>query len=219
MQGLQVCTLIDIEGCVLANLKLILLLLLWAGAISGGIYQLLIYGTTPGDEARPPVTWPAATALPIQDRSPQLIMIAHPHCGCSRASLGELASIMAKFQNQIEATVLFYSPTDRDQNWIKTDIWNSAQSIPGVRAIADRDGAIAKLFNAKTSGQTLLYDRKGKLLFWGGITSSRGHSGDNFGRDSIVAALKSEKPQFTHTATFGCHLLGKAEQTQDMEKS
>ncbi len=176
--------------------------------VASGLYQLLLYETKPGEAVTPPVQWPAEVAFVAKPKAHQLVMIAHPKCACSKASLGELAIIMGKFQNQVEATVLFYAPSERESEWAKSDLWQTAQSIPGVRAVADKDGAIAKLFNAKTSGETLLYDHTGRMIFWGGITSSRAHSGDNAGRAAIIAALRAEEPEFEHTAVFGCHLFG-----------
>ena len=55
--------------------------------------------------------------------------------------------------------------------------------------LRDDDGAEARRFGAETSGQTLLYDEHGALLFSGGITGARGHAGDNAGRASLVALL------------------------------
>ena len=54
-------------------------------------------------------------------------------------------------------------------------------------------------FGAETSGQTLLYDRDGRLLFSGGTTGSRGHDGDNAGFASHPDAPRSaaDEPQAT----------------------
>jgi hypothetical protein len=41
------------------------------------------------------------------------MMFAHPQCECSRASLGELAIIMAQGRGQVNASVFFLSPAYR----------------------------------------------------------------------------------------------------------
>ena len=61
--------------------------------------------------------------------------------------------------------------------------------FPGVSVSSDQEGFEAKNFQSTTSGYVLLYDANGRLLFQGGITGSRGHSGENSGRDAIEAIL------------------------------
>ena len=73
--------------------------------------------------------------------------------------------------------------------------------------ILDDDGREARLFHAATSGQAVLYDPQGRLLFSGGITASRGHSGDNAGRSSIVSLVHAGVPDRTETSVFGCPLF------------
>ena len=52
--------------------------------------------------------------------------------------------------------------------------------------------AAASWNRSKTSGQVVVYDAKGALLFSGGITAARGHMGDNAGRDRITALLRGD---------------------------
>ncbi len=66
----------------------------------------------------------------------------------------------------------------------------------------DADGREARHFGAATSGQTLLYDERGTLVFSGGITGARAHAGDNVGRQSLVALLNREPP--AHAAAPMC---------------
>jgi len=63
------------------------------------------------------------------------------------------------------------------------------------------------LFRIETSGDLVLYDADGRLLFHGGITSARGHSGDNLGRSAIQALLWKEPAQTASTSSFGCPLF------------
>jgi hypothetical protein len=134
-------------------------------------------------------------------------MLVHPHCPCSRASIGELAAIMAHSQGRLRAYVLFLKPAGFSDGWEKTDLWESAVSIPGVYAITDERGDEARHFHAATSGQTLLYDKDGQLLFSGGITASRGHFGDNAGRSAIVSLVNAGSAEEVDTAVFGCPLF------------
>jgi hypothetical protein len=104
--------------------------------------------------------------------------------------------------------VLFVHPDAAPADWEKTDLWQSAAAIPGVSVFTDTNGVEAQRFGAQTSGQTILYDAQGKLLFQGGITAGRGHEGDNAGEDSIVALVHGEEPVVRKTPVFGCPLCG-----------
>jgi hypothetical protein len=140
-------------------------------------------------------------------------MIVHPHCPCSRASVGELARIMAVCQGWAAARVLFVKPAGFEPDWVRTDLWDSAAAIPGVEVVRDDDGRMARGFGAKTSGDTLLFDAKGELLFHGGITEARGHWGDSSGQAAIIALVGAQKsPADERTASvdtlvFGCPLF------------
>ncbi len=175
--------------------------------VSIGLWVIWGYENAPGVVAKPPLHWPADSQIqPSQGRA-TLVMLAHPHCPCTRASIGELASLMAHTQGRVTAYVLFLKPAGVSDNWEKTDLWQSAARIPGVKPLMDDDGAEARRFHAATSGQTVLYDAEGRLLFSGGITGSRGHSGDNAGRSAIVSLLGDGAAERAETFVFGCPLF------------
>jgi len=182
----------------------------WVCAVGAGFRMLLAYEHTPGEGARAPDQWPNASEIVRPPGRATLIMLAHPQCPCTRASIGELAILMARVHKSVSAYVLFVSPSDLAESWPRTDLWESAAAIPGVRTIADHDGREARLFHAATSGQTLVYDATGRLTFSGGITDARGHSGDNAGRTAIVSLLTTGTSDQRTTPVFGCSLLGAA---------
>ena len=179
----------------------------WLVIVGFGISILWGYENTPGVAAEPPRQWPVDSKVqPALDHA-TLLILAHPHCPCTRATIGELGSIMAHTQGRLTAYVVFLKPPGFSEDWEKSDLWQSAASIPGVKTIIDNDGAEADRFHAATSGQTLLYDAGGRLLFSGGITASRGHSGDNAGRDAIVSLVNAGVAERTETLVFGCPLF------------
>jgi hypothetical protein len=181
---------------------------LWISSVGFGMSLLWRYSNTPGHGATPPPDWPADVPIePAKERS-TLVMFAHPNCPCSRASIGELAIIMARSPEKLDAHVFFYFPVHESSAWARTDLWDSAKSIPGVHVIEDPGGAIALRFGAFTSGQTLLYNPDGRLVFNGGITAARGHSGDNNGRHAILALLRGGAEERSVTPVFGCSLRG-----------
>jgi hypothetical protein len=180
---------------------------LWILMICTGTGLLWSYERTPGIAATALEQWPADSPLRHALDSATLVMLAHPHCPCTRASLGELARLMAQSQGRVKAYVLFVKPSGFPVGWEKTDLLASASAIPGVTVVRDDEGVEAVRFRAATSGQTMLYDAEGKLLFSGGITSARGHEGDNAGRSSIVSLLTTNEPGEKETPVFGCPLF------------
>lgn len=172
---------------------------------------LVDYENAPGLAGDTPALWPENAEIRRSEERATLVMLTHPHCSCSRASVDQLALIMARFQKQVEAYVLFYSPSGRELDWSKSELWQQASMIPGVKTISDIDGRTVKHFNAHTSGHTVLYDIDGKLVFSGGITPSRAHSGDNAGRSAITAFLSKHLPQRAKTFVFGCDIFNPEE--------
>jgi hypothetical protein len=187
-------------------------LLVWIPAVTYGFVLLLQYSSTPGSVASPPAVFPQAAPVTRNANRSTLLLFAHPQCPCSRASMGELARIMALAGNRLDANVFFYSSSLQPETWVKSDLWKQAGEIPGVNVLADPGGTIAQNFGARTSGHTLFYQANGNLGFSGGITAARGHSGDNAGRDVIVALLRGETTSIgalpAMTKVFGCSLGG-----------
>jgi hypothetical protein len=189
----------------------VVLVAVWLPLVIGGLIGLWNYSTTPCDPGNPPASWPTASQLPPCAGAMTLVMVVHPHCPCSRASIGELAELMAHMQQQLHAWVLFVRPHDFDENWAETDLWHDAQAIPGVHTLTDYDGREARRFGAATSGETLLYDASGHLLFAGGVTSARGHFGDNAGITAIFDRVDNASARrFARAAVYGCPLFAPA---------
>lgn len=175
-------------------------------ALAFGMRVLFKYETTPGRSGPVASTWPAVSVVPRQADKPTLLMFAHPHCPCTRASVGELAQIMAHSLGKVNAYVLFVKPTSAGPDWDDTDLRASAAAIPGVTVVTDENGREASRFGAETSGHTLVFDRYGALLFTGGITASRGHAGSNAGATAVLAALNQQPLERGRTPVFGCSL-------------
>jgi hypothetical protein len=191
------------------RLRLILFIstVFWLLLVVVGLLVLWNYENTPGVAAQPPLRWPADSRIQRAPDGATLVILVHPHCPCTRATIGELALLMAHTQGRLTAYVLFLKPAGFSDDWEKTDLWQSAVDIPGVNAIVDDGGTEARRFHAATSGQTILYDADGRLLFSGGITASRGHSGDNAGRSAIVSLVNAGSAEQEETFVFGCPLF------------
>jgi hypothetical protein len=182
----------------------------WIGTVAFGMRALFQYENTPGRVGVLSQAWPGGQIERANDR-PTLIMLAHPHCPCTQASIGELAQLMARLQGKVAAYVLFVKPKEAGGDWEHTDLRRSAEAIPGVKVVFDSDGVEAHRFGAETSGHTQLFSPDGRLLFSGGITASRGHAGDNAGESAIVALVNNQTPLRTETLVFGCALANPAE--------
>lgn len=191
---------------------------LWLLTICTGIGVLWSYNSTPGVAPAALEQWPADSRIRRADDRATLVMLAHPHCPCTRASLGELARLMAQAQGRAQAYVLFVKPSDFPDGWEQTDLLTSASAIPGVTVVRDDEGVEAGRFRAATSGQTMLYDAGGKLLFSGGITGARGHEGDNAGRAAVVSLLTADEAGQAGTPVFGCPLFAEAAECRTGEE-
>ena len=182
--------------------------LLWIVTLGAGLSLMWRYENAPGlDLHTAPKTWPLSSRIVPSKGRPLLVMMLHPQCPCSMASLGELALIMARAQGTLDAHVVFYKAPGTAPDWHETDSWRAASRIPGVSLNLDPERAEQRRFGAATSGHTLFFDRDGVLQFSGGITPSRGHSGDNAGRTAIISLLMQAQPERRSTFVFGCSLL------------
>lgn len=198
----------------------------WVLAVGAGMGILLRYESRPGAPASPrSERWPEQSALRRAPGRATLVMVAHPRCPCTRASLAELARLMIRCGDRVSAHVLFVLPPGKGAAWGRTDLWRSARAIPGVDARLDPGGIEARrCFGAATSGQTFLYHENGRLLFRGGITAARGHEGDNAGSDAVAALVRDAG---AHRATgaapastpvFGCALFDRVVQAGEVSQ-
>ena len=180
---------------------------LWVVAVATGFAFLLKYKTTPaGDQGRPPELWPTASAIPRNPDGATLLMFVHPRCPCTQASISELARLLAAAPADISTEVIVAQPDGTPDGWTDTELVRRASAISGVHVLRDAHGREAARFRAVASGLAVLYDRNGRRVFSGGITSSRGHEGDSFGQRRLLAALSGRTPDRDESPVFGCAL-------------
>ncbi|RYZ78399.1 MAG: hypothetical protein EOP04_29790 [Proteobacteria bacterium] len=189
---------------------------LWITAVGYGFDKLWTYSALAGSAATAQDSWPTTSQLPSNRDLPTLVMIIHPQCACSRASLQVLKSILPKISGQFHVQLLFYAPSSMPLAWAKSDIWESAEGLPGVHTFLDKDGVEAKLFGASTSGQVLLFGKSGDLLFSGGITASRGHEGESTGSLALIDWVRTGFSLVRSTPVFGCHIFKNSDTTASM---
>ena len=68
----------------------------WLALAGAGSWAMMRYENAPGAAGRPPREWPGASRLERGVDQPTLVLVAHPHCPCTRATLGELAILLAR---------------------------------------------------------------------------------------------------------------------------
>jgi hypothetical protein len=175
----------------------------WTGTVMAAYQAIRRFESTPGAAAIAPKSWPAHSSVPRTRGAWTLVMLVHPHCSCSRASVKELEAVLEKAPRSVRPYVLVYRPSEFPAGWERTDVYTAATRLRRARVLIDHDGAEARLFGGFTSGQTFLYDAGGTLRFEGGITSLRGHAGLNSGRAEIIRIADTRAGNGTHPV-FGC---------------
>jgi len=182
---------------------------LWLGLIGAGWVIVTDYSSRPAPVGNVPEVWPADAPFGPDATRMTLVMFVHPRCSCSRASLRELAYIMARARHNLTAHIFFYQPAHRPDTWIETDLWHYARTIPFTTVHRDPDGKLAKRFGALASGQVVLFRPDGRRVFYGGITAGRGHEGPNPGRNQVLHLVREGVGTTDHTAVWGCLIQDK----------
>ena len=119
----------------------------WLAATGIAFGAMNEYAGRPGVAASAPTSWPVESRLPRTSGRATLVMIAHTKCPCTRASLHELARLMARAGTHAEAFVVFVGPRDEQARGL-LDLRETARAIPGVRVVEDEREA--HLFGAFT---------------------------------------------------------------------
>lgn len=176
---------------------------IWASTVTAAFRAIRQFESTPGQAAIAPASWPTRSSIPHPDGAWTLVMLVHPHCSCSRASISELEAVLEKAPRSVRPYVLVYRPHEFPAGWERTDVYASATRLRRTHVLIDKDGAEAALFGGFTSGQTFLYDGEGRLRFEGGITLLRGHAGLNSGRADIIHIANTQSGKGKHPV-FGC---------------
>ena len=188
---------------------MVLILAIGIGAISA-------YKTPP-----PPATpqliqaWPADSSLVRDPVTPTLIMFAHPRCECTKGSLIQLRDLMPRLEGRVRPYILFAKSAGGPEA-SPTENQTLAASIPGVTILPDDAAQEADRFGVTTSGQIVLYDAGGRLLFSGGIAPLHEYQGETPLVRGLLAAVASASGESAPgaqvqmpNAVFGCALHGK----------
>lgn len=178
----------------------------WVLLVGAGSAWLSHYGSQPGPSGAVPTVWPAADMLPRSAARATVVVVAHPRCACSRATVRELERVLARRPGKADVHIVFFKPAHESDAWLDGALWLNAQQLPQATVHIDTGGALARRFGALTSGHVLVYTPEGRLAFSGGITPGRGHEGASPGRSAVLAILAGATPDYSETPVYGCLL-------------
>lgn len=181
--------------------------LIWLVALIVVQVTVVKYESTPATAQKVAAAWPQGTSIWRAPQGTTLVLLAHPQCPCTRATMTELEKILAQTQGHLAVRALFFKPKQAAPSWVTTGLWSRANALPGAVSVVDEDGRMARKFHLRTSGEVAVFNAEGQLLFQGGITLARGHEGDNAGEDAVVQLVTTGHSSTTHTPVFGCEVL------------
>lgn len=179
----------------------------WAAALLVGGYLFTGYSLDAQTSLRAVEHWPASSRLPVYDNEFHAVIFVHPKCVCSRSTLVELKRALGRSKTVPNISCVFYCPADHDPKWAQDELWELAQGVQKSARIIDLDGEEAKKFGVQISGHVMLFGRSNEQIYSGGITSARGHEGDNLGGMMLSAFLDGENPSGIQPPPFGCRLF------------
>src|SRR2546430_17192775 len=78
---------------------------IWVTAGVSGQRVMLNYDYTAATAGGPPSKWPHESLLPRTRGVPTIVVVAHPHCPCSRATVEQLDRLIARLQGHGSAVV------------------------------------------------------------------------------------------------------------------
>lgn len=179
----------------------------WLILIAIGSLGVASVSMVPGKNANAPTMWPIRSTLERSHDTSTLVMLLHPKCSCSSASLDQLARILTKARTSVKSILLFSVPDKLAEDWDQNSLLNMASEIKGAQVVRDINGQETARFGSFTSGEVLLYDRNGRLTFEGGITASRGERGPAESAHSLETLINFPSPQTKRFSVFGCELV------------
>jgi hypothetical protein len=185
-------------------------ILSWLASVATGMAVLSTYAGTAGGPATAPDHWPPDSTVTRLAGLPTLLVFAHPHCPCTRATLGEIDWVLAHASRRADVHVLLWDSENAHDAAAEPPLAALAAAIPTVHVVKDTGGREAARFGVATSGQVLLYDTDARLRFAGGVTGARGHAGANAGRERLLAHLSAAPADGEAAPVFGCALGGPA---------
>ena len=179
----------------------------WAMALLVGGYLLTDYSLDAQTKAKSVANWPESCRLPVFEGELHVVVFMHPKCVCSRSTLVELKRALQRTKAAPQISFVFYCPADQELAWAQDELWALTEGVKNSEPMVDLNGDEAKKFGVQVSGHVMLFGQSNERIFSGGITSARGHEGDNLGGRMLAAFLDGENPPGAEPPPFGCRLF------------
>ena len=172
---------------------------LWIGTIVASFGALERYSLQAGPAGAPAVGAPAWLRAHQKGHRPLLALVIHPLCPCTDASLAEVRDFMVRSEGRCDVLIVQVS----DSAALEV-----GQTIAGttISTLRDRDGSIARLLGARTSGDSVFVDAEGRLRFQGGITIARGHRGESPAQLALLDLVDGRTATLCVSPVYGCSL-------------
>jgi hypothetical protein len=184
---------------------LLLTLAIWASLIAVGCWWSVSYAFTSGQLAEAPTIWPSHS-LTLKRGGFTMVVFLHPRCKCSVATMEQIEKIVSAHPRKLFTYFIFTVRGGAEKSWMESDLLQRARRVENAEVLLDSRGLYAAEFGAYTSGEAILYGKNGKRRFYGGVTISRGHSGESPGTEAIEAILEGYDDSESVPPVFGCSL-------------
>lgn len=165
----------------------------WFGCVAVVAYFAMSWSYRPG-EGR------SKKPEPINGNGLRAVMLVHPDCPCTEASLNVYRNAVLSSGRPIETLIVIPGSRRTSRNIAL------AHNIPNAKVEFSSPEAIQRKFGISTSGHLLVWSGK-KLVFSGGVTDARGEDVQAAAYRELVAALESRAAR--ETPVFGCVAFGR----------
>lgn len=186
------------------GLWIAMLIVIWIVAIVAAYVVVARYEQTSGAIGSTRA-WPSGAALRPSATRLTLLVFIHPRCPCTRASLAELTNVLRDCGDRVQTCVIACDLARDDPDWRVGATLTAAGRLPSCTVAHDPTGTLARAFGAETSGLVALYAPNGSVLYWGGVTPSRGMIGVNPGARALRRAIAGDTVAIS-MPVFGCPL-------------
>jgi hypothetical protein len=188
------------------RLALIVVTALWGAATFASWERLASHAYRQAATTSGVATWPQLGADFLADEKTRIVVFAHPGCPCTRATVAELAEVLADCPADASAAVVFVTAGLPDDVVSNSDTVAAARQTNNVIVVLDDDAQIAARYGATVSGETFAFNAAGRRIFHGGITAARGHRGTSGGRELLEQAIRNPAADTGEAPVFGCRL-------------
>jgi hypothetical protein len=180
--------------------------IVWCGCALPGWRALLRHAYEPAASGEVVALWPAGAFAADPSAGFRVVLFAHPCCPCTRATLNKLDESLPRIPGGTSIHVIFVTAGLSPADLSGSTLVDMARGLPGVDVRLDDTGDEARRFGAKISGEVLVFDRQGRRVFHGGLTSARGHDGESAAQQQLERTLRGQSYDSYTAPVYGCAL-------------